>query len=199
MSYKLQFGVSENDKFYNVVEIAGIPVIAVGSYNSATHMMADALNPTGPNVPSPAAIVNLFAEHLDDYEPLEDILSIWTGDFSSTVSVPRLQINIYDSADEGDEHTHIGKHFDQIVAFAKLFRGYPVKPVLFQCAAGISRSTTAACAYLMDAYSISLDRALELIRQVRVVEPNEWFLRQLREWEDELTKRDLAKRVRTLL
>lgn len=55
--------------------------------------------------------------------------------------------------------------------------------ILFHCYAGISRSTTLVCAYLMKKHSINFDSAISIIREKRrVCSPNSGFVTQLNEW-----------------
>lgn len=56
--------------------------------------------------------------------------------------------------------------------------------VLVHCIAGISRSPTVVCAYLMNKYAITSDEAMARIIKGRAVcNPNEGFREQLRVWE----------------
>ena len=53
--------------------------------------------------------------------------------------------------------------------------------VLVHCMAGISRSSTLVVAYLVSKKSMTLDAALELVREKRpIVEPNSGFMEQLK-------------------
>jgi len=55
--------------------------------------------------------------------------------------------------------------------------------VLIHCAAGISRSSTVACAYLMKTDNISFETALEIVRAARpICSPNGGFRIQLKLW-----------------
>jgi protein-tyrosine phosphatase len=56
--------------------------------------------------------------------------------------------------------------------------------ILIHCTWGISRSATAAIAYLMRTRHESLDVILEFVRTKRKVKPSETFLDQLRVWQE---------------
>lgn len=58
------------------------------------------------------------------------------------------------------------------------------KKVYTHCACGISRATTATCAYLMSHLGLSFDEALLNVHRARpIVCPNDGFRHQLRRWE----------------
>lgn len=57
--------------------------------------------------------------------------------------------------------------------------------ILVHCNAGHSRSATVCCAFLMQEYKYSVDRALDDLRETRpLAKPNAGFIKQLREMED---------------
>ena len=61
---------------------------------------------------------------------------------------------------------------------------HPESRVLVHCTMGVSRSSTIVCAYLMKARTISVQAALDLVKEKRQgVRPNTGFVRQLGEWE----------------
>ena len=54
--------------------------------------------------------------------------------------------------------------------------------ILIHCHAGVSRSPTIICAYLMKYYKVSVKDALEFINRRRTVLPNDGFLKQLEQY-----------------
>lgn len=85
-----------------------------------------------------------------------------------------------------DSHVSIKQYFQETFDFidAGLKNG---EGVLVHCYAGISRSPTIVCAYLMKRYELSHDRALLVIRSKRcIVDPNFFFCIQLFGYEKEL-------------
>ena len=61
--------------------------------------------------------------------------------------------------------------------------------VLVHCHAGVSRSSTILIAYIMKYKEMKLDKVLELIRSKREkVNPNNGFIKQLKEYEKEIFK-----------
>jgi protein-tyrosine phosphatase len=57
--------------------------------------------------------------------------------------------------------------------------------VLIHCEKGISRSATLMVAYLMRTHKLGRDRALDLVKEMRKVKPNDNFMEQLAVWEAE--------------
>ena len=56
--------------------------------------------------------------------------------------------------------------------------------VLVHCHAGMSRSAAIVCAFLVDAYGLSVDAAMRRLRAARpIVDPNPGFRLQVRSWE----------------
>ena len=81
------------------------------------------------------------------------------------------------------------QYFDVMCDFIR--QGSKEGGVLVHCYAGLSRSTTAVCAYLMRDGFMTLAEALKLCRDKRPnSNPNEGFYNQLNQWELELKSRD---------
>ena len=73
----------------------------------------------------------------------------------------------------------------QIVSF--ISKGLHHGSVLVHCKKGKSRSATCILFYLMQKFKMSMDKALELLKEKREgVDPIPAFLEQAREWEDKL-------------
>jgi len=80
------------------------------------------------------------------------------------------------------EDCNLGIHFQDVADFIE--KGREKGGVVVHCAAGISRASTSACAYLMIKEHLSLEAALQKIHSVRkIVHPNDGFWRQLRDLE----------------
>lgn len=89
------------------------------------------------------------------------------------------KINVIDDVKED-----ILKHFDFIYDFINNCISNGGK-ILIHCAAGVSRSTTCTCVYLIKKLNITVDEALCIIREGRkCAYPNEGFLKQLKIWEN---------------
>lgn len=56
--------------------------------------------------------------------------------------------------------------------------------ILVHCWVGVSRSATIAIAYLMKKCKLTVDQAMEKIKQVRLISPNPGFIRQLKMYEN---------------
>lgn len=91
----------------------------------------------------------------------------------------------------GREHINVGdiptadlrRHFRKAVTFIAAAR-HSGHTVYVHCAAGISRSTTCLCAYLMTHLDMSFERVLIFVASKRrSVCPNEGFVQQLRQFE----------------
>eukprot|EP01097_Dermamoeba_algensis_P005627 TRINITY_DN3573_c0_g1_i1.p1 TRINITY_DN3573_c0_g1~~TRINITY_DN3573_c0_g1_i1.p1 ORF type:complete len:173 (-),score=28.36 TRINITY_DN3573_c0_g1_i1:135-587(-) len=95
--------------------------------------------------------------------------------------VKTIFINIpdFDSA-------NIKQHFDHSIAFIDEGVSQNGK-VLIHCAAGISRSSTILCAYLMKSRRMRFNEALSRVRTARsICTPNSGFQRQLLQFEAEI-------------
>lgn len=65
---------------------------------------------------------------------------------------------------------------------------YEIPDSSFYSNAGVSRSAAVVLGYLMSSNRLSLAEAMEVLRQARpCVKPNEGFLRQLQDYEKQLT------------
>lgn len=76
-----------------------------------------------------------------------------------------------------DQSENILQHFKECIEFIGNNR------TLVFCTAGRSRSVTIVAAYIMQVYNKSSDEALDLIQNVRRINPNPGFLDQLKTWE----------------
>mmetsp|Transcript_5260 Transcript_5260/g.7270 ORF Transcript_5260/g.7270 Transcript_5260/m.7270 type:complete len:291 (+) Transcript_5260:84-956(+) len=82
------------------------------------------------------------------------------------------------------ESTNLAMYFDRIVDFVHAAR-VAGGTVYIHCAAGISRSTTMTCAYLMTALELDFETALAFVITKReCVYPNEGFRRQLKQFQN---------------
>lgn len=81
---------------------------------------------------------------------------------------------------EDEEGEDIFSYFQECVKFIKGNR------VLVFCTAGRSRSVTVVAAYLMKIKNLSVQDALAMIREVRRINPNPGFLKQLEMWQKEV-------------
>jgi len=83
---------------------------------------------------------------------------------------------------QDSEDCNLSVHFQDVADFVE--EGRAKGGVVVHCAAGISRSTTAALAYMMIKEHLSLEAAFHKVHSVRkVVHPNDGFWRQLRDLE----------------
>ena len=83
---------------------------------------------------------------------------------------------------------NLGRYFMEAAVFIKqaIDKG---NKVFVHCWAGISRSTSCICAYLMMEYHMTLTSALNLCRQGRsIINPNPGFIQQLMEFQLKLKK-----------
>lgn len=107
----------------------------------------------------------------------------------------------------GREHIAIGdvptadlaRHFQKIVLFIANGRHVHEGGVYVHCAAGIFRSTTSMCAYLMAHLDLTFAEALSFITsRRRAACPNEGFVKQLKHFEVSRERAQLAEDLRRL-
>lgn len=90
--------------------------------------------------------------------------------------VKYLNIDVLDM-----ENQNIKKHFDKCFKFIESGRRDGI--VLVHCSAGVSRAPTVCIAYLMKKLKLSLDDAMELVKDARpCTSPNPGFLLQLKDY-----------------
>ncbi|TFK25308.1 phosphatases II [Coprinopsis marcescibilis] len=105
---------------------------------------------------------------------IRSVVSVLRGRLRIEQTMIRYQISLDDTPD-----ADILAHFIPAINFIthQLGKGYKV---LVHCHAGISRSTTIVAAYLMLTRRLTVDAALDIIREARsIIDPNEGFLKQL--------------------
>lgn len=104
----------------------------------------------------------------------------------------REHINVPDTP-----QSDLGSHFSTIVRFIASGRHLQHRCVYVHCAAGISRSTTSLCAYLMTHLDLTFSLALAFVSTRRkAVCPNEGFCQQLRKFEASSLRTQLALEMR---
>ncbi len=152
-------------------------------------------------------IIQPYINNYVKYEPSIDRVDdrLYVSDFATSCDIDTLKqigithiiccvIGIYPQfpddfkyllVDVGDIHTcNISEHFRNCNKYIDEALSVPENKVLIHCMYGISRSVTITCAYLMKKYSISSDKALEIIRDSRsIANPNKGFMVQLKEYE----------------
>lgn len=96
--------------------------------------------------------------------------------YDSTLTIYRIPVDDTSS-------TNIICHFQAANDFIRAARARG-DGVLVHCQAGVSRSTTIVCAYLMKEVGLNVEQAVEMVRAVRPeVEPTQAFLHQLEMYE----------------
>ncbi|ORY76310.1 protein-tyrosine phosphatase-like protein [Protomyces lactucae-debilis] len=118
------------------------------------------------------------AKKLDEYD-ITHIISLLS--YSSILVPPHVKHLKLDVLDYDDEN--ILQEFES----SRQWIDEAIKGggrVLIHCQAGISRSSTILCAYIMASQNIPRDEAFEMIKRVRShVKPNPGFWEQLLVWE----------------
>jgi len=104
----------------------------------------------------------------------------------------REHINVSDTP-----NADLGRYFRRAVTFIAEGRHQAGSGVYVHCAAGISRSTTCVCAYLMSHLSLPFREVLAFIAsRRRTVCPNDGFMRQLRQFEVSSERAALSQELR---
>lgn len=92
------------------------------------------------------------------------------------------------------EQQDIKKHFEKCFKFIEKGRRDGI--VLVHCNAGVSRAPTVCIAYLMKKLNLSVEDAMELVKDARPdTEPNPGFMRQLKEYYMQLHPELKAKKT----
>lgn len=109
---------------------------------------------------------------------------------------PNIPLACREHINIGDVPTaDLGRHLRKAVTFIAAAR-HSGRTVYVHCAAGISRSTTCVCAYLMTHLDLPFERALTFVATKRKsVCPNEGFVRQLRQFESSSDRRSLQQEL----
>jgi hypothetical protein len=103
----------------------------------------------------------------------------------------REQVNLADSPS-----ADLGSHFGKIVRFIGYGRHALGHNIYVHCAAGISRSTTSVCAYLMTHLGLSFEESLLFLTcRRRAVCPNQGFRQQLKNFERSRLRSTLAQEL----
>jgi len=105
---------------------------------------------------------------------------------------PNIPLSGREHINIGDVPTaDIGRYLRKAVTFIAAAR-HSGRTVYVHCAAGISRSTTCVCAYLMTHLDLTFERALMFVSTKRKsVCPNEGFVRTLRQFEASAERKTL--------
>ena len=88
-----------------------------------------------------------------------------------------------DDTEKAADVDALGKCFPEAVAYIDNCLNQKQTPLLVHCMAGVSRSASVVCAYLIWKYQLSVEDALRLVRSARpIATPNAAFVAQLEEW-----------------
>lgn len=128
---------------------------------------------------------SFFAQHNINY-----VLSLGPSTPSDKIKfVARHHVNLPDMPS-----SDLGQHFSTVVNFIANCRHAEQGIIYVHCAAGISRSTTCVCAYLMTHLDLTFPEALAFVTtRRRAACPNDGFTRQLRAFEKSELRKTLAQ------
>jgi len=116
---------------------------------------------------------------------IKNIITVLLGGIPIFDDYNYLIINVIDN-DYNFQHNNISKYFTQTNEFIE----QSIKKnenVYIHCIAGVSRSTTIICAYLIWKYNMTVDEAINKIKEKRsIINPNIYFREQLNNYYNEL-------------
>lgn len=121
---------------------------------------------------------------------IKNIITVLLGGVPIFDNYNYLIINVIDN-DYNFQHNNISKYFTQTNEFIE----QSIKKnenVYIHCIAGVSRSATIICAYLIWKYNMTVDEAINKIKEQRsIVNPNIYFREQLNNYYNELNNKIL--------
>lgn len=128
-------------------------------------------------------------------ERITHVLSVYDGANPLSPVMQRTMKHLHIKIDDAP-HEKLSKDFSNIVRF--IHGGRSAGGIVYvHCAAGISRSSTSLCSYVMAWLDCSMEQGLALIRAGRsIISPNEGFLAQLRQWEASAERKQLRDELR---
>jgi len=116
---------------------------------------------------------------------IKNIITVLLGGIPIFDNYNYLIINVIDN-EYNYKYNNISKFFDQTNQFIE----NSIKKnenVYIHCIAGISRSATIICAYLIWKYNMTVDESINKIKQSRnIINPNKYFREQLHNYYNEL-------------
>ena len=122
-----------------------------------------------------------------DNNNIKHIITVLLGGIPIFEDYNYLIINVIDN-EYNFQHNNISKYFSQTNNFIE----NAIKKnenIYVHCIAGVSRSATIICAYLIWKYNMTVDEAINKIRLNRpIINPNIYFKEQLNNYYNELKK-----------
>jgi len=143
---------------------------------------------------------NLGALYLGDIIAAESALYLKQNNISCVLTVAKtrlmlpkhLEVQTMVIAVDDSPIVNLKKNFEECFNFIHQNRAAG-KNVLVHCMAGVSRSATIVISYIMSLNKIGFEEAFKLVKEKRqLANPNGGFLRQLKDYESELKKKNLV-------